>query len=138
MPSSSELEFRGPRAGSGGPPAGFPLWGVSVQQQNAKLLLCIFLEEGPGCCPKAALLSLEGSSLVSASPPFPDEQLLEPALWTSGKVMEAEANALKTRNGGHKPVPRSPPRALPGFTEPSWLPKHCIRHFAGDQGMCVG
>ena len=30
---------------------------------------------GRGPCPKAALASLEGSSLVSASPPFPAEHL---------------------------------------------------------------
>ena len=30
---------------------------------------------GTRTCPRAALLSLDGSSLVSASPPFPDEQL---------------------------------------------------------------
>ena len=37
--------------------------------------LCVFLEEEPGPCPKAALLFLDCSSLVSASPPFSDEQL---------------------------------------------------------------
>ena len=43
----------------------------------------------PGPCPKAAVLFLDCSSLVSSTPPFPDEQLFEPALWTSGKVTEA-------------------------------------------------
>ena len=54
------------------------------------MLLCVSLEEEPGLCPKAALLFLDFSSLVSASPPFPDEQLFELALWNSGKVKEAE------------------------------------------------
>jgi len=46
--------------------------GVWVPQKGSKILFCIFLEEEPGPCPKAALLSLDGSSLVSASPPFSD------------------------------------------------------------------
>ena len=37
--------------------------------------------------------------LISVAPPFPDEQLFEPALWDSGKVIQAEQKA---------PVPRSP------------------------------
>ena len=68
-----------PRIGSGGPPSiwnevlkVFHLLGVLVLQKGAKILSCIFLEEDPGPCPKAALLSLDGPSLVSASPPFPD------------------------------------------------------------------
>ena len=40
--------------------------------QNSKRLLCVSLEEEPGPCPKAVLLFLDYSSLVSASPPFPD------------------------------------------------------------------
>ena len=46
-------------------------WGV-LMMQNSKVFLSIVLEEEPGPCPKAALLFLDGSSLVSASPPFPD------------------------------------------------------------------
>ena len=74
------------------------------------MLLCIFLGEKPGHCPKAPLLFLDCSSLVSVSPPFPDEQLFELALWNSGTVMEAEAYSLKARNGGHRKacVSRSP------------------------------
>jgi len=48
--------------------------GVLVLLKGSKILLGIFLKEEPGPCPKAALLSPDGSSLVSASPPFPDEQ----------------------------------------------------------------
>ena len=44
---------------------------VSAKQLNI-LLLCVSLEGEPGPCPKAALLCLDCSSLVSASPPFPD------------------------------------------------------------------
>ena len=43
--------------------------GVSDLWKNSKILPCIFLEPDPGLCPKAALLSLDCSSLVSASPP---------------------------------------------------------------------
>ena len=88
----------------------FHLLGGLVLQKGSKILLCIFLEEDPGSCPKAALLSIDGSSLVSVSPPFQVEQLFEPALWTSGKVTEAEAYSRKTRNGGHSKacIPRSP------------------------------
>lgn len=55
------------------------LLGVLVLQKVSRTLLCVFLEGEPDPCPKAALLFLEGSSLVSASPPFPDQPLLEPA-----------------------------------------------------------
>ena len=57
-----------------------------VMQMSSKILLCVSLEVEPGPCPKAALLSLGGFSLFSTSPPFPDQQLFEPALWNSGKV----------------------------------------------------
>ena len=43
--------------------------GVLVLQKESKILLHVFLEEEAGPCPKAALLSLDCSSLVSASPP---------------------------------------------------------------------
>ena len=42
--------------------------------------------QDPG--PKAELLFLDCSSLVFASPPFPDQQLFEPALWNSEKVTQ--------------------------------------------------
>ena len=73
-------------------------------------MLRVSLEAEPGPCPKAALLFLVGSSPVSASPPFPDQQLFEPALRNSGKVTEAGVYSLQTRNGGHRKafVPRSP------------------------------
>ena len=79
--------------------SGSHLLGALVLQ---KILLCIFLEGEPGPCPKAALLSLDCSSMVSASPPFPDQPLFEPPFWNSGTVMEAEAHSVKTRNGGHR------------------------------------
>ena len=55
-------------------------------------------------------LSSSSSFLVSASPPFLDQQLFESALWDSGKVMEAGVCSLQTRNGGPRKVslPRSP------------------------------
>ena len=98
--------------------------------------------EGTGPCPKAEhWLFLDSSSLVFASPSFPDRQLFEPALWNSGKVMEAEWGPFpKKRNGRHRKtfVPRSPtepclvtlsvvnkgrtrlPRQCRGF--PMWIP----------------
>ena len=38
--------------------------------------------------PKAVLLFLDCFSLFFASPPFPDQQLFEPALWNSEKVTQ--------------------------------------------------
>ena len=71
---SSELVWSGPRTGSGGP----PLWLSFLRgfsSADSKILSRISLEEEPGPRPKAALLFLEGSSRVSASPPLPDWQL---------------------------------------------------------------
>ena len=88
----------------------FHLLGILVLQKSSKILLCVSLEVEPGPCPKPALLCPDCSSLVSASPPFPDQQLFESALWNSGKVMEAGVYSLQTRNTGHRKdsVPRSP------------------------------
>ena len=47
------------------------LGGVLVLQKKSKILFCIFLEEHQDPA-KAALLSLDCFSLVSAFPPFPD------------------------------------------------------------------
>ena len=41
-------------------------------RRTQRYCLCVFLEEEAGPCPKAALLFLNCSSQVSASPPFPD------------------------------------------------------------------
>ena len=45
---------------------------------------------------------IDCSSLVSASPPLPDQQLFESALQKPGKVIEAGVCSLQTRNGGQK------------------------------------
>ena len=50
----------------------------------------------PVPCSKAVLLFLDYSFLVSASSSFPDWQLLEPELWNSGKVKEAEWRLFPT------------------------------------------
>jgi len=71
----SKLVLSVPRTGSGGPSFWneecfiniFYLLGGLVLQ-NSKILLSIFLEEGPGPSPKAALLSLDSSSLISLHP----------------------------------------------------------------------
>ena len=106
----SKLVFSGPpflETGSSGPPffqmknqlhQVFHLLEVLVLQRGSKILLHIFLEEEPGSCSKSALRSLDGSSLVSASPPFPVEQLP----FRAWKAREAETPSLKTRNGGHR------------------------------------
>ena len=52
--------------------------------KSSKILLCVSLEAEPVLCPKAALLFLGCSSLVSASLPFPDKQLKDvhgPGAW---------------------------------------------------------
>lgn len=86
-------------------------------RRTQRYCLCVFLEEEAGPCPKAALLFLNCSSQVSASPPFPDQQLLlEPALRNSeleegrGRSWRLnEASFLKTRIRDTKAcVPRSP------------------------------
>ena len=52
--------------------------GGGLVLHNSKILLHLFLEKEPW--PRATLFFL-----VSASPPVPDRQLLESALWDSGK-----------------------------------------------------
>ena len=47
-------------------------WGFQPLQNSSKTLLRISLKREPGPCLKAALLLLDGSSLVSASPLSPD------------------------------------------------------------------
>ena len=104
-----------------------PFGGGFSSVKSSKILLCVSLEAEPGPCPKAALLFLGFSSFVSASPPFPDQQLLESALWNSGKVMEAGVCSLQTRNGRHRKVsvPRSPTGSCwvsMGLTQdPGWV-----------------
>ena len=45
-------------------------------QNNSKILFYMSLDGEPGPCSKAVLLPLNYFSLVSASPPFPNQQLL--------------------------------------------------------------
>ena len=47
-------------------------WGIQALQNSSKILLCVSLEGEPEPCPKAALLFLDYSSLVSPFPPFPN------------------------------------------------------------------
>ena len=72
---------------------GFPFWGRTQRDCSVHSLR-------RNQDPKVARLSLDCSSLVSATPPCPDEQPSDPAFWNSGRVMEAEAHSSKTRNGG--------------------------------------
>ena len=82
---------------------------LSLSVESLKILFLVSLEAEPGLCPKAALLFPGCSSFVSASSPFPDEQLFKSPLRNSGKVLEAGVCSLQTRNGGHgKAMPRSP------------------------------
>ena len=82
------------------------------------ILLCVFLEREPGSCPKAVLLFLDCSSLVFASPSFPDQQLSEPVPRNSGKVMVAERGPFPKNKkwGTQKSVcAHEPHRAMSGF-----------------------
>ena len=51
--------------------------GVFILQNSLKMLFCAPLQGKPGPRPKAALLLLGGSPIVSASPPSSDEQPFE-------------------------------------------------------------
>ena len=97
----------------------FHVLGVLVLWKNSKILFRIFLEEEPGPCSKAIFSWL---LLVSASPPFPDQQLFEPILGTQGRSWTlTEVYCLQTRNGGHRKafVSRSP--TGPGsVSKPLW------------------
>ena len=105
----------------------FHLLGVLVLQKSSKILLHVSLEAEPGSCPKAALLFLDCSSLFSVSPPFPDQQLFESALWKSGKVMEAETYSLQTRNGNTERLPDpGAPQGLARFHFSSSLAWLCL------------
>ena len=82
------------------------------------VLLCVFLEREPGSCPKAVLLFLGCSFLVSVSSSFPDQQLSEPVPWNSGKVMEAEWGLiLKKKKWGTQKgfCAQEPHRAMTSF-----------------------
>ena len=57
-------------------------WRFQHLPNSSKTVLCVAPEGEPGPCPKAALLFLNCSSLVSTSPPFPELRLFEPASWT--------------------------------------------------------
>ena len=80
----------------------FHLLGFLVLQKSSKILLRVSLEAEPRSLPKAAILLLVCSTLVSASSPLPDLHLLEPAFWNSGKVLETEIYSLQIRNGEHR------------------------------------
>ena len=54
-----------------------PVVGVFILQNSLKMLLCAPLQGKPGPCPKAALLLLGGSPIVSTSLPSSDEQRFE-------------------------------------------------------------
>ena len=65
-------------------------------------MLCVFLEAEPGSRTKTVLSLIGSPSLISAFPTLPDKQLFEPALWNSGKLLEAGVYSPQTRNGGHR------------------------------------
>ena len=91
----------------------------------------IFLEEEPGHCPKIALLLFD-SPLWSLQH-FPS--LISNCLniWNSGKVKEAKAYSLKTRNGGHrKACAQEFHRALFSFKV---IDEHTYINASGPQGV---
>ena len=73
-----------------GPVPGSPLWlscvGRCGSAEEPTDVVISIPRGGTRTRPKAALLSLDWSSLVSASPPFPAEHLFEPALGTQGRL----------------------------------------------------
>ena len=80
--------------------------------------LWVSLEREPGSCSKAVLLFLDCSSLVFASPPFPDQHLSELVPRNSGKSMEAEWDPVrKNKKWGTQKgfCAQEPHRALPGY-----------------------
>lgn len=77
--SYSKLLFSGPRTDFGGPPLWLSFAGGFSSAEKLEDIVMYIPSEGTRILPEAALLFLEGSSLVSASPPFPDQPLLEPA-----------------------------------------------------------
>ena len=83
----------------------FHLLGVLVLQPNSKILLSTFLEEGPGPCPKAALLFLDCFSLTLHPLPSLITHSLNPPFGTQGRSIYS----LKIKNRGHRKacVPRS-------------------------------
>ena len=72
--SSSELVFIGLRTGSGGPSLWFSFVGGFISSEELKDNFYVYSlrNQEPGRRPKAALLFLDCSSLVSASPSSPD------------------------------------------------------------------
>ena len=96
----------GPKTGSGGPSSwneecfinNFHLLGGLVLQKNSKILLCIFLEEGPGPCPKAVLLSLDCSSPVSTSPSLP----WLATVWIQARSRRLNETYFLKSSGGHR------------------------------------
>ena len=89
----------------------FHLLEVLVLQKSSKILLCVSLEAEPGPCPRAALLFLNSSSLVSHPLPSLISNCLNLPFGTRGRSRRLnEAYSLQTRNRGHRKAsgPRSP------------------------------
>lgn len=88
--SSSKLVLSGPGTGWGGPGVKKALSGSQrlsfAGGFTSATLLCI-PRGGTGTCPKAALLFL---GCPFSAPLSSEEQLLDPTLWNSGEVTEAE------------------------------------------------
>ena len=76
----------------------FHVFRVLVLQKSSEILLYTSLEGEPELRPKAALLCFAYSSLVSASPPFPDLQLFEPALGNQGRSWRLSLFPVNKRN----------------------------------------
>ena len=100
--------------------------GFSFVEELRKL--CISLEAEPGPCSKAILLFLGCSSLVSASPPFPDQQLFESAFWDTGKVLNVESTPCNKEQRALKSFcAHEPHRVLLGFkTKPPFTPRSAL------------
>ena len=93
--------------------------------------LYVSLERAPRSHPKSVLLLLDCYSLVSASPPFPDQQLSKPVLH-SGKAMVAEGRPFpKNKKWGTQKgsCSQEPHRAVSGFRSNEFWVVHRLRDF---------
>ena len=80
----------------------FLLQCMKVKSESEVAQSCPTLSDPMDCSPPGSSIhgifparvlewgAIHCSSLISASPPLPNYQLFEPALWNSGKVLEAE------------------------------------------------
>ena len=93
----------------------FHLFRVLVLQKSSEILL--YLPRGTRTLPQGCTVVFAHSSLVSASPPFPDQQLFEPVLWNQGRSWRLSLFPINEKQVTQKDfVAQEPHRFLLGFT----------------------